>query len=217
MKSLLIKDMRILLKQKRSVITMIIFAIVFALVFNNIQFMLSYMIFLSMLYVLSTLSYDEFDNGMNYLLALPPSKKDYVKSKYLLALIVSAIIISFGFIANLIMSIIMTNVNFLENAIALISVVYISLFMLNIILPVNLKYGVETSRIVMVFMTVAMFMLAYLIFNLSVKYLGFEIVFIFNFIENNPYLVIFGMIVFIMVMMFISMNISYKILKNKEY
>ena len=39
--------------------------------------------------VMSSVSYDEFNNGLSYLMTLPTTKKDYVREKYLFGFLLS--------------------------------------------------------------------------------------------------------------------------------
>ena len=87
MRGLLIKDYRLLWNQRRTLgIMMLIWAIV---VFTNTNpaFAVSYLIFSCSILAINTVSYDQHENGIIFLLSLPISRKQYVQEKYLLLLI----------------------------------------------------------------------------------------------------------------------------------
>ena len=100
MRGLLIKDYRLLWNQRRTLgIMMLIWAIV---VFTNTNpaFAVSYLIFSCSILAINTVSYDQHENGIIFLLSLPISRKQYVQEKYLLLLInlMAAVLISVLFI-----------------------------------------------------------------------------------------------------------------------
>ena len=84
MKGLLIKDFKLMKMQKNFFLMMIAIVIAISFFQNEISFPLGFLPFVISLFSLSTISYDEFDNGNAFLFSLPISRKDYVKEKYLL-------------------------------------------------------------------------------------------------------------------------------------
>lgn len=85
MKGLLIKDFKLMKMQKNFFLMMIAIVIAISFFQNEISFPLGFLPFVISLFSLSTISYDEFDNGNAFLFSLPISRKDYVKEKYLLS------------------------------------------------------------------------------------------------------------------------------------
>ena len=86
MKGLFIKDLRLMMMQKRFFIMILLIAISMVAVTGDISFIVGYLTFICPLFCISTISYDEFDNGYAFLFTLPIQKKDYVKEKYAFAL-----------------------------------------------------------------------------------------------------------------------------------
>lgn len=89
MTGLLIKDWKLLKNQGRFFLFMLVIAVTVILAgpegYSN--FMTSYMTFVFSIFVLSTLSYDSYDNGMAFLMSLPVSRKTYVREKYVFGLL----------------------------------------------------------------------------------------------------------------------------------
>lgn len=83
MKGLLIKDYKLLMLQKKTFLLMLLIAICmnFAMQ-DNPGFIIGYLTFFAALMANTTLSYDEYGNGVLFLLTLPVTGKTYVRSKY---------------------------------------------------------------------------------------------------------------------------------------
>mgnify|MGYP002234333676 CR=1 FL=1 len=107
---------------------------------------LGFLPFVISLFSLSTISYDEFDNGNAFLFSLPISRKDYVKEKYLLSFLL-------GFGALILGLLIICVAGFLKETRSCgyhlgctdnpINLIIIQAIML----PFQLKYGPEKARI----------------------------------------------------------------------
>ena len=83
MKGLLIKDYKLLMLQKKTFLLILLIAICmnFAMQ-DNPGFIIGYLTFFAALMANTTLSYDEYGNGVLFLLTLPVTGKTYVRSKY---------------------------------------------------------------------------------------------------------------------------------------
>ena len=75
MKAMLIKDWKLMKGQKQFIFILCIFLAVFGATSNNLGFLISYMTLMATIFSISTISYDEYNNGMVYLLALPISRR----------------------------------------------------------------------------------------------------------------------------------------------
>ena len=142
MRGLLIKDYRLLWNQRRTLgIMMLIWAIV---VFTNTNpaFAVSYLIFSCSILAINTVSYDQHENGIIFLLSLPISRKQYAQEKYLLLLInlMAAVLISVLFI-------------WLPGNIEGIEVMFligVAVLIISVMLPVLLIFGAEKGRLVII-------------------------------------------------------------------
>ena len=79
MKGLLVKDFRLLLSQKAYYMAVFLVAIVLATSTGSPNFVVGYLAMLCMMFALSSISYDEFDNGNAFLFCLPISRNGYVR------------------------------------------------------------------------------------------------------------------------------------------
>ncbi len=87
MEGLLVKDIRMLWRQKKVIGGLLLFVMVFTLTKAfSAAFSAGYLIFLCVLLVETTVSYDEAGNGYAFLFSLPVERWEYVAEKYLLGL-----------------------------------------------------------------------------------------------------------------------------------
>ena len=98
MKGLLIKDFRLLKGQVYFLLIVTGCVIVF-MINGSEAFGVAYVCSMVALLSLTTVSYDEYENGSAFLFTLPITKKDYVKEKYLFA----GILLLIGLIVSKIM------------------------------------------------------------------------------------------------------------------
>ena len=63
MKGLLIKDFKLMKMQKNFFIMIVVISFVVSLLTEDVTFMLGFISFITSLFTISTISYDEFDNG----------------------------------------------------------------------------------------------------------------------------------------------------------
>lgn len=83
MKGLMVKDMALVWMQKRFLVVICLVVLLQIFSGQDILFPLGFMTFIGLLMGISTISYDEFENGTAYLLTLPVSRKEYTGEKYL--------------------------------------------------------------------------------------------------------------------------------------
>ncbi len=219
MKGLLVKDIRLILKQKTMLLAMAgicIFLFFYGVGLNKIA---TYLMLLVTVLTTNTIAQDSMDNGMAYLMTLPARRKDYVIEKYGLvtgsafgmALIVSAVEIIPGLLqkqeTNPGGSIIFSMLGFF--AVTLMAAV---------IIPLNLKYGAENGKIVVLVMTVAIAATGSFLLQQDDGGLQEIITRVFPVFANMGEGAIMGMISAAwFVLVGISMAVSVGIMKRKEY
>ncbi|MBR5794701.1 MAG: ABC-2 transporter permease [Erysipelotrichaceae bacterium] len=86
MKGLLVKDLRLLLSQSRFYIILLIVLFVSG-TSTQATFVSGYIAVVFPMFAVSTISYDEYDNGNAFLFTLPFSRKEYVLAKYIFGLL----------------------------------------------------------------------------------------------------------------------------------
>lgn len=218
MKGFLIKDLRMLMKQKNTFFMVSVIGLVLSLTGSNPVFIISYMIYVTATYLLGTIAMDAQNNGMAFLMTLPANRRDYVVEKYGLilggAMCVGTI---FTLIAFGVASIKGQEVTLLEYAGTLLASLISVVIAFSVIIPINIKYGAEKSRVVflILFGTICLGLyLVHLVAGDSVE--GMEI-----FLENINRISCLVMIavaaVSVAFAVFVSVEISIMIMKKKEY
>lgn len=217
MKGLLIKDLRLMKMQKNFFILMVIIGIGLALAGNDISFTLGFLSFVISLFSISTISYDEFDNGYPFLFTLPISRSLYVKEKYVLSLIL-------GLGSLILATVICAIITLFKNNIPLFDLLMIAFMILPyiilvqaILIPFQLKFGAERGRIAIIGVFGAIVLFGILIFQgLKILKINFAVI-----VEQISVLDIrvlgFILIILAVMILFISLIISIKIMKQKEF
>ena len=101
MKGLLIKDFKLLKGQKNFFMTITAISIIMIIVSPGTSFPIGFLGFVGALFSLSSISYDEFDNGNAFLFSLPITRKDYVLEKYIFGLISGIMFLLLGTVISL--------------------------------------------------------------------------------------------------------------------
>lgn len=86
MKGLFVKDLKLMSGQKKFLALVFLLACVL-LTTNSATFVINYLTIFCSILVVSTISYDEFDNGNAFLFTLPISRKEYVRKNTYLDLV----------------------------------------------------------------------------------------------------------------------------------
>lgn len=102
MKGLLIKDFKLLKGQKNFFMAITAISIIMIIVSPGTSFPIGLLGFVGALFSLSSISYDEFDNGNAFLFSLPITRKDYVLEKYIFGLISGIMFLLLGTVISLV-------------------------------------------------------------------------------------------------------------------
>ena len=92
MKGLLIKDIRLMKSQGALLLAILILAALFlGVVSLDVEpfFVVAYITIFLSIFVASTISYDEYDNGYLFLMTLPITREKYVNEKYIFGILIS--------------------------------------------------------------------------------------------------------------------------------
>lgn len=149
MKGLLIKDIRLMIGQKFYYLAVVMMVTGMIYIGANPSFVVGYSSILCMMFVISSCSYDEFDNGYPFLLSLPFTRKEYVREKYVFALILGvgsgifsmAVIIVYHLAAR-------GNWQWKETLGGAAVTILLFQVMIALLIPLQLKYGSEKGRMV---------------------------------------------------------------------
>lgn len=144
------KDLRILLQRKQAILLFLAIAVVLGFSTGG-TFVVGYTAICFLMLSVGTISYDEFDNGYSFLMTLPITRRTYILEKYLLsgvcgivAWIVSVVIC---ICESFFQKAAFVTEDFLAEAAAILPVVFLIMCMM---IPVQIKYGAEKSRVVLV-------------------------------------------------------------------
>lgn len=221
-KGLLKKDLYNLSSYKASLILTFIMLPIVCITISDIGFITPVITMMLGMMVISTFSYDDASKANKYINALPNTKKEVVKEKYILAMIS----VLLGGVIGSIVTILVGNIIMIVNPhteftldysniiIETISWILGIYMMQSIQLPLIYKYGSEKSRIIMILL--AMIVGGIIIFVQSLIPTLYHMLSVQ--IPQNLYTwIVNGAIILIAIMMYmISFHISYKAYSKKD-
>ena len=151
MKAFFIKDWKLLKNQGKMFGAVLVFYGLLAVMDNSMgQSILGFFPFLFGFFTISTISYDEYQHGMTYLMTLPIKRKTYVTEKYLFAMALagagSLLILILELLYSVIMYRRMTEVVMWEILSSTCFMIPVVILFLALALPLNLKFGSEKGR-----------------------------------------------------------------------
>lgn len=219
MKGLILKDLYFMLQQKKMLLIPLCIFIPFVLQgAASAPFVISYMTLFGGILAISSLSYDDYDGSMGFLLTLPVTRKEYVFEKYIFSLGGSLL---FWAVATLIYLVLYAS----ERAETLIVGLVLSLMLTGfqmIMLPVQLKYGGDKGRMVLIGIVAFIMIGAYGLKMIGERLLDMSlVVLVENMIEKIASAGIWvagGVILAIWcIALVISIAVSTKIMEKKEF
>lgn len=203
MKGLILKDFINLKKQFKIVGLIMLFYYIFSMMTNNSSMFGTMVTVVFAMLPITAISFDEKANWDKYALTMPVSRAEMVISKYILGIIASLISVILNYIAQFLLG---TEVN--GDSILMISMVfYASILFFSILLPIMFKFGVEKGRLMM-FIVLMLPTFIVLLFKDN-----------FNFTLNQDLLdkAMYGLPLLIIAILLLSMLLSIKIYKSKEF
>ncbi len=216
MKGLIIKDFKLLMMQKSFFITLAIVAIFFGITTDSI-FVIGFLTMICSMFSLSTISYDEFDNGNAFLFSLPITRKGYVIEKYIFGIMLGVISLILSTIIACILTLFLNST--VTNDLFLVALIYIPIVLVlqSLMLPLQIKFGSEKSRVAMFIVFAIIFIIGYG-FNELIRILNIDFTpFINTLLTMNVSMILVIVMILSLIIMFISCKISMKIIKNKEF
>lgn len=156
MLGLIIKDILNLSSNKRIFVTLLIMFTFVGFMSNGLPNYLSiYLPILCLMLAISTFSYDEYSKWDRYVLALPLTRKDIVKSRYLFSLVLLALSLVFNILFNLLLIIIFKKPLLITSILTqpLMTIMVIAVI-IAIVFPLIYKYGAEKGRLIMIFFSI---------------------------------------------------------------
>ncbi len=221
MKGLLIKDFHLMKMQKNYFLLILMISLAFIFSSKGNQGALSYAIgffcITGTLFAMSTVSYDEFDNGNPFLFSLPFTRKTYVLEKYCFGLIVG---IGFWLLCTL-LSVFFLVFNKLpftgERVGSFLLLVPLFLVLLSVMLPFTLKYGGEKSRLMIIGFVGGILLLGFLLSS-AIRLLNLDLSSFLSFLSTLDYRVLLaGILAAACLILLCSLKLSISIVRKKEF
>lgn len=151
MKGLLIKDLLLLKNQQRFFLLILFMSVGMLLAGVNSLFVINYITLIITMFTLSSISYDEFDNGYAFLFTLPITRNQYAAEKYVFGFVTGGSACIIVTVIALIMNFVRGGAGTLELLITALLYLFMSLLFMVVVVPVQLKFGTEKGRIVLIF------------------------------------------------------------------
>ena len=218
MKGLLIKDLKLMKNQGWFFIMIVLISIGCAASMRSPFFAMGYATSLISVFSVSTIGYDEYDNGMLYLFTLPISRKLYVKEKYVYAILVTvvALVAAIGISAGVAIAM---HLNYpIEEWLGIISssVIIVSLI-ISIILPVRMKFDTEKNKMAILIAIGVVALVAVGIIKIA-EILNVDLeAFLENVMFGNPVKMLMLVIGLGIILVVVSYLISIKIMEKREF
>lgn len=217
MKGLLVKDLLLLKMQKNFFILVFVICAFMAFSDSDSMFPITFLTFVLSLFSISTISYDEFENGNPFLFSLPISRRLYVIEKYCFALIlVTAAALLAGLLCT-VAGLVKESPSFYNNLFLGLTASLPSILILQaLIIPFQLKFGAERGRIAIIAVIGTFFVVGTLLvrIHLFTDYL----MMMYNSISQLSMIVFSGLFFTAGVLLFLaSAVVSMHIMARKEF
>lgn len=218
MKGLLVKDFRLMKGQKNFLVLLFIMIAFVFISGMDASFFMGYLPFLFMIAAMSTITYDEFDNGMAFLMVLPISRKLYVQEKYLFGGLLGFTGLASAFVLFLISEINKgSSMTFTQYVLLFLCFLAFVILFLCLMIPIQLKFGSEKGRIVLFIIFFGIIGIVYLVSKITDK-IPAQVIEVFRGIQKLPFGILAALAVGIYILaLFISLKISLGIMEKKEW
>lgn len=218
MKGLLVKDFRLMKGQKNFLVLLFIMIAFVFISGMDASFFMGYLPFLFMIAAMSTITYDEFDNGTAFLMVLPISRKLYVQEKYLFGGVLGFTGLASAFVLFLVSEISKgSSMTFTQYILLFLCFLAFVILFLCLMIPIQLKFGSEKGRIVLFIIFFGIIGIVYLVSKITDK-IPAQVIEVFRGIQKLPFGILAALAVGIYILaLFISLKISLGIMEKKEW
>lgn len=211
MSGLVLKDILNLKRYMKQMGIILIVYLFMSINFKNPNLIVFMMVFVTTMLIVTSMAYDESTKWDKYALTMPITKKDLVKSKYVLLILLALSGGVISLISAFILSRFIGVVDYEEMLLTGAGVVLASLLLFSVLLPIVFKMGTEKTRIIMIILftvptiLITGFSKIFKDFNMpqltaeQIKYLGYA----------SPFIVL--------LLVFLSYNLSVSIVNKKEF
>ena len=211
MKGLFVKDIELMKQQKQFFILVVVMEVILNLAGSgSVSFATGYFTIVTAIFAITTISYDEFDNGLAFLMTLPVTRKQYLLGAGLTA-------VAWG-IAT-ITGVICKGVAELQGCLSetiIGSLIYIplALLMLAVSLPLVIHFGAEKGRYIAMVMWAIIFAVVYIL----IKTMGLSADAVDAWLNGlNWGMVLAGVVLFTVIVYMGSFWIGVRLMEKKEF
>ena len=172
MRGLLVKEIELMKQQKQFFILVVVMGIILNLTGSgSVSFATGYFTIITAIFVITTMSYDEFDNGFVFLMTLPITRKQYVAEKYLLGTGLTIVAWAVATVLALICKFAANRGESVsEIMIGGVATIPGALLMLAMFIPLGIYFGVEKGRYIAIVLWIIIIAVVYAL----VKTMGFS-------------------------------------------
>lgn len=153
MKGLLLKDLYNMKGVIRIYIMFPFFAVFLGYMSNSLSILAAIPAFTCMIFIISAFAYDEYSHFDEYALTLPLGRKDLVKSKYVLFVLLLCVMLVIVYLLSVIVimcfSSHFTDVHLMDQCLSILGVTAAILLIMAIQFPFIIRFGTEKARILM--------------------------------------------------------------------
>lgn len=217
MKGLLIKDYKLMYGQKNFFLVIVGVSLIMAITSREKSFPIGFLGFVCTLFTLSSISYDEYDNGNAFLFSLPITRKDYVLEKYVFGLLVGLISLLMGTVIS-ILALVATNTgDFNDIVVAACTFSPVILLFLSLMIPLLLKFGAEKGKIAM-FVVIGLAFVIGVVLVKAAESMGVDLyALVKSFSQVSIHIYILLCLLLSIIILTLSCYVSLAIIKKKEF
>ena len=212
MKGLFVKDIELMKQQKQFFILVVVMEVILNLAGSgSVSFATGYFTIVTAIFAITTISYDEFDNGLAFLMTLPVTRKQYVAEKYLLGAGLTAVAWGIATITGVICK----GVAELQGCLSE-KIIYIplALLMLSVSLPLVIHFGAEKGRYIAMVMWAIIIAVVYTL----IKTMGLSADAVGAWLNGlNRGMVLAGAVLFTVIVYMGSFGIGVRLMEKKEF
>ena len=211
------KDIRLILRNKQMVIVVAFMALMMSFS-GSIDMVLPYMTVFGTIFSVSTISFDEADNGYSYIMTLPVTYKDYVYEKYMFCtaggIAAGLVTMVFFLIGTGIRGTAVVTSDMLIAAAAVLPLIVI---IESFLIPVQLRFGNSKSRIFIMVLIGAVIASVY-VMDIVVGDVEQKAAEVIKAVDGiKPLYVIIGVAAATMIILAVSVMCSMRVMRRKQY
>ena len=215
MKGLFVKDIELMKQQKQFFILVVVMEVILNLAGSgSVSFAIGYFTIVTAIFAITTISYDEFDNGLVFLMTLPVTRKQYVAEKYLLGVGLTAAAWGIATITGVICKGVAELQGCLsETIIGSLIDIPLALLMLSVSLPLVIHFGAEKGRYIAMVMWAIIIAVVY-----AMKTMGLSADAVDAWLNGlNWGMVLAGVVFFTVIVYMGSFWIGVRLMEKKEF